>query len=155
MIITPAGNFNYKTQKMSLDGQIIFFSMPTCCASEEQNPICLSCSGQQSASPDWVKALHVYYPSFPKLNIYPVSCSSLQQSCLLPDHWSLSRLNGSRIQPLPSGLISNLCCRLEFRHMPKKELAHRCFYCRSLPRSAEANFSYSLYYSWLEYADQS
>ncbi len=57
---------------------------------------------------------------------------------------------------MPSGLISNLCCWLEFSHKPKKELTSRCFYCCSLPHSKEAYLLlYRHYYSWPEYAGRS
>lgn len=57
---------------------------------------------------------------------------------------------------MPSGLISNLCCWLEFSHKPKKELTSRCFYCCSLPHSKEAYLPlYRHYYSWPEYAGRS
>lgn len=34
---------------------------------------------------------------------------------------------------MPSALISNLCCWLEFSYKPKKELTSGCFYCCSPP----------------------
>lgn len=76
MIITPAAKFNYKTQKTLVDGRI--FSFVRCL-------LVLCLRGVEShltfllgATVLIGLALHIYYPSFPKLNIYPVSRSSLQ-----------------------------------------------------------------------------
>lgn len=58
---------------------------------------------------------------------------------------------------MPSALISNLCCWLEFSHKPKKELTSRCFYCSSLPPLLNEAYLllYCHYYSWQEYAGRS
>lgn len=75
MIITPAANFNYKTQKTSVDGQVFSFVL-----------LVLRLGGVEShltfllgaTVPIGLKLSTFITPSFPKLNIYPVSRSSLQ-----------------------------------------------------------------------------